>query len=68
MKSKVTAGVLALLIGWTGAHKFYLGDTGKGILYLLFSWTTIPGIIGFIEGILYLTASDSEFEAKYVKK
>ena len=68
MKSKVTAGILALLLGGLGVHKFYLGDTGKGILYLLFCWSGIPGIIGLIEGILYLTASDSEFEAKYVKK
>jgi len=62
----VTAGVLALLLGGIGAHKFYLGETGLGILYLCFSWTLIPALVGFIEGILYLTKSDVEFERQYV--
>lgn len=65
-KDRVTAGILALLLGGIGAHKFYLGETGLGILYLCFSWTLIPALVGFIEGILYLTKSDVEFERKYV--
>lgn len=65
MKSKVAAGVFGILLGSLGIHKFYLGQIGMGILYLLFSWTTIPGIIGIIEGVLYLTKSDEEFNAKY---
>jgi TM2 domain-containing membrane protein YozV len=64
-KSKVTAGLLGILLGGIGAHKFYLGQTGMGILYLLFVWTFIPAIIGLIEGIIYLTMSDEEFQAKY---
>ena len=64
-KNKTTAGILAILLGGLGAHKFYLGQTGQGILYLCFSWTLIPEIIGFIEGIIYLTKSDEEFEEKY---
>lgn len=36
-KNKWTAFVLCLLLGWLGAHKFYEGKTGMGILYL-FSW------------------------------
>lgn len=67
MKSKVTAGILALLLGTIGAHKFYLGKVGMGILYLVFCWTGIVSIISFIEGIIYLTCSDSEFQTKYVK-
>ncbi|PLR75985.1 hypothetical protein CU633_18130 [Bacillus sp. V3-13] len=67
MKSKVVAGVLGILLGSFGAHKFYLGKIGMGILYLVFSWTGIPGIIGLIEGIIYLVKSDEEFEQKYVK-
>lgn len=67
MKSKVTAGILAILLGAFGAHKFYLGKVGTGILYLVFCWTGIVGIIGLIEGIMYLTCSDEEFQAKYVK-
>lgn len=65
-KDRVTAGILALLLGGIGAHKFYLGETGMGVLYLCFSWTLIPALVGFIEGILYLTKSDAEFERTYV--
>ena len=48
-KNPTTAVVLTLLLGGIGAHKFYMGQTGLGILYLLFSWTFIPGIVAFIE-------------------
>jgi TM2 domain-containing membrane protein YozV len=65
MKDKTTAGVLALLLGGFGAHKFYLGQTGTGVAYLLFCWTLIPGIIAIIEGISYLTMSQGIFDARY---
>lgn len=64
-KSKVTAGLLALFLGGLGVHKFYLGQTGLGILYLLLCWTCIPAIIAFVEGIIYLTMSDLDFYQKY---
>ncbi|MWV47226.1 NINE protein [Paenibacillus sp. HJL G12] len=65
MKNKVAAGILGILLGGLGIHKFYLGQIGMGILYLIFSWTGIPSIIGLIEGILYLVKSDEEFDAIY---
>lgn len=65
-KDRTTAGIFALLLGGIGVHKFYLGKTTQGIIYLCFSWTLIPAIIGFIEGILYLTKTDEEFQEKYV--
>jgi len=68
MKNKIAAGLFALLLGGFGVHKFYLGKIGMGILYLLFCWTGIPEIIGIIEGILYLTATDEEFQTKYVER
>ncbi|MFJ5714194.1 TM2 domain-containing protein [Neobacillus sp. NPDC093127] len=68
MKSKVTAGVLGILLGSLGIHKFYLGKIGMGIIYILFSWTGIPGLIGLIEGILYLTKSDEEWDRQYNSK
>jgi TM2 domain-containing membrane protein YozV len=64
-RNRVTAGLLAILLGDFGVHKFYLGDPGKGILYLVFFWTFIPGIIGIIEGIQYLTMSDVEFAHRF---
>ena len=64
-RSKATAGILAILLGGLGIHKFYLGKAGMGILYLLFCWSFIPAIVGFIEGILYLTMSEAVFNAKY---
>jgi len=67
-KDRTTAGILAILLGALGAHKFYLNETGMGILYLCFSWTLIPGIIGLIEGIIYLTKTDEEFQREYVKQ
>ena len=49
-KNPTTAVVLAVLLGGIGAHKFYLGEMGLGIIYLVFSWTSIPMILGIIEG------------------
>jgi len=64
-KSRLTAALLAFFLGGIGAHKFYLGQTGLGIVYLLFFWTFIPAFIAFIEFIIYLTMSDEKFAVKY---
>ena len=48
-KNATTAVLLALFLGGVGAHKFYLGQIGWGVVYLLFSWTLIPGIVALIE-------------------
>ena len=64
IKNKVTAGVLGILLGGLGVHKFYMGKVGLGIVYLLFCWTYIPAFIGFIEGIIYLTSNDHNFQIK----
>jgi TM2 domain-containing membrane protein YozV len=63
---KVVAGILAILLGGFGVHKFYLGYTKEGVIQLLLSLVCIGGIIGIIEGIIYLTKSDAEFVATYV--
>lgn len=65
MKNKVTAGVLALLVGFLGIHRFYLGQTGKGILYLIFCWFPLIWLITFIDGITILTMDDEKFDRKY---
>lgn len=64
-RSRLAAALFALLLGGLGIHKFYLGRIGQGILYLLFCWTFIPVIVGFIEGIVYLTMSNDQFARKY---
>lgn len=66
-KSKVLAGVLAIFFGTFGVHKFYTGHVGWGIVYLLFFWTYIPAMVGFVEGIIYLCTSNENFNMKYVK-
>jgi TM2 domain-containing membrane protein YozV len=64
---RVVAGVLGILLGALGIHKFILGYTTQGIVMLLLTIITcglagwIIGIIGLIEGIIYLTKSDEEF-------
>jgi len=64
-KSRITAALLALFLGGLGIHKFYLGKTMQGILYLVFCWTFIPSFIAFIEFIIYLCSSDQSFAEKY---
>ncbi|MBD3238409.1 MAG: NINE protein [Candidatus Moranbacteria bacterium] len=64
-KDRITAGVFAILLGGLGVHKFYMGEIGLGVLYLCFFWTGIPALVGLIEGIIYLTYSDEEFQKKY---
>ncbi len=69
---KIVAGILAILLGGLGIHKFYLGYTTAGIIMLLVTVLTcgfggaIVGVIGLIEGIIYLTKTDEEFVATYV--
>jgi len=65
IKNKIVAALLAILLGTLGIHKFYLGQNGKGILYLIFCWTYIPAILSFIEGIMILCSNDENFQIKY---
>lgn len=65
VKNKMVAGVLGILLGGIGVHKFYMGKIGSGILYLCFCWTGIPAMVGFIEGIMYLCSNDENFQLKH---
>jgi TM2 domain-containing membrane protein YozV/ribosomal protein L40E len=64
-KSRLAAALFGIFLGGIGVHKFYLGRVVWGVVYILFCWTLIPSIIGFIEGIIYLTMSDDAFAQKY---
>jgi len=69
---KITCGVLAILLGSLGIHKFILGYTKAGVIMLLVSVLTcgiggtVMAVIGIVEGILYLTKSDQEFYTTYM--
>ncbi|RKR14446.1 TM2 domain-containing membrane protein YozV [Maribacter vaceletii] len=64
---KVLAGLLAIFIGSLGIHKFILGYTKEGIIQVVATFLTCgaAGIIGLIEGIIYLTKTDEEFYNTY---
>ena len=67
-EKKIVAGILGILLGWLGIHKFYLGYTKEGVIQLIVGVLTCgaAGIIGLIEGIIYLTKSDEDFVATYI--
>lgn len=71
---KILAGILAIVFGWLGIHKFILGYQKEGIIMAVASvlgWflcgipTMVVSVIGLIEGIMYLTKSDEEFYNTY---
>lgn len=66
-KSKILAAVLALVLGGIGAHKFYLGNWGVGIIYIIVLVIApyLPIIISIIESIRLFTLSEKSFDEKY---
>ncbi len=64
---KLVAGLLGIFLGTFGIHKFVLGYTKEGIIQLIAGIVTcgFAGIIGLIEGIIYLTKTDEEFYQIY---
>ena len=63
-KSRVVYGILGLIFGGWGIHKFYIGRWKIALLYLVFAWTFIPSIIGFIEGVIALMEDDRAFQKR----
>ena len=62
---RTTAGILAILLGGWGVHKFYMGNTTTALIHILLCCGGL-NIIGIIEGIIYLTKTDDEFHQLYV--
>ena len=70
-RSRVAAGILGLLLGPFGVHRFYLGYTGIGIIQIIVSIFTagIGGLWGFIEGIIIIAGGDwKDADGKPIKK
>ena len=61
MKSKKVAIILALTLGIIGAHRFYLGQTGKGLFYML--GLGIP--LGILDALIWTLGSQDSFDSKY---
>ena len=70
---KLAAGLLAIFLGSFGVHKFVLGYNTAGLIMLLVTVLTcgvagfVMGVIGIIEGIIYLTKSPEEFDSIYLQ-
>jgi len=71
-EKKLVCGICGILIGALGVHKFILGYTTEGLIMALVSVLScgfiapVMGIIGLIEGIMYLTKTDEEFVSTYI--
>lgn len=65
MKNKTTAAILALILGGIGVHRFYLGQAGLGLVYLLFCWTFIPAFVALVDFLVFLLMDDEKFNNKY---
>lgn len=65
-KSKLVAGLLGILLGWCGVHRFYLGYTGIGVAQIFVTICTggIGAVWGFIEGILILCGNTITTDAE----
>lgn len=56
---------LCLLGGFIGLQEFYRKKTALGVLAVLFFWTGIPYLVGFIEALVWLFRGESEFYREY---
>lgn len=71
-KNKMAAGLLGIFLGSLGVHKFYLGMQKPALIMLLVTLLTcgfggaVMGVIGLIEGIIYLTKTDEQFQQEYI--
>lgn len=63
--SKTALLLTTFFLGGIGGHKFYIGKIWPGVFYLLFCWTGIPGIIAFVEFIIYAVTDEEKLHEKY---
>jgi TM2 domain-containing membrane protein YozV len=71
MKNRLVAILLAFFLGLIGVHHFYLGNTGRGVLYLILFFTGIGTILNmflvFFDFLGLCFMSDASFNKKYNK-
>lgn len=65
MRNKTLAAFLALFFGFLGVHRYYLGQTGLGILYFMLSFVGLGFIMGFIDFVTFLAMDKEVFDIKY---
>lgn len=65
MKNKSVAIGLALILGGIGAHHFYLGNKGRGVVYFLLSWTLMPVIAAVVDALILMTFTTEQFHEFY---
>ena len=65
---KILSGIMGILFGGLGVHRFILGDVPGGLIRILITFVTcgLGSVIGLIEGIIYLTKTDPEFYQTYM--
>lgn len=81
-KSRKVAMWLAILLGWVGAHKFYMGKVLPALFHIAFSvlgifwginysdWSMfiwLGWVFPIFEGSRYMNMTDEEFEEVYIK-
>jgi TM2 domain-containing membrane protein YozV len=74
VSNRLAAGICGILVGWLGVHKFILGYTNEGVIMLVASLvgvalcgipTLVMTVIGIVEGVIYLTKTDEDFNRIY---
>ena len=62
--------VLAVFLGWLGAHRFYLGQIGWGLGLLILCWIFMPlaVVVGLIDAIRYLFMDVDTFAATQLSR
>ncbi|WP_299792945.1 TM2 domain-containing protein [uncultured Shewanella sp.] len=68
IKNQKLAIWFGFLFGCFGVHKFYLGQYLKGSLYLIFSWTLVPMVVGWIDAVRTMKMSSFNFEKRYCRR
>jgi TM2 domain-containing membrane protein YozV/ribosomal protein L40E len=67
-RNRIVAALMAIFLGTVGAHKFYIGDSTAGRRYIVLSLMSlgiVPGILGILDGIHYITMTDQAFAEEF---